>query len=182
MSGHCRFRKLQRSRKITLSLVTVLAVSVLLSGLPRAGSQGVNAGDLDGQVVDGSNSNHPAIVGASVCFIYTVGACQATNSTGGFLFRDVPAGTLTISVTASGFNPSPPITVNVGTGGLYHAGQIGLQAASPPWYQSGILLISALVGLLIEMSVIAFLAHKVAAYKRFPKDVGFPSTLKEATT
>ncbi len=147
-----------------------LATGVLVLVLATAGAfvvhgQGTNAGDLDGEVVDGSPGSHLGIVGASVCFTYISG-CVATNSTGGFLFQNVPAGQYAIEVTSSGFNPSPLISVGVSTGALSHAGQIGLQPISPPWYNGMLPVIILSIIAVVGIATTGVLAVKVAGYKR----------------
>jgi hypothetical protein len=158
-------------RKAILLLgVPVLVVLTLFGNFANVQGQGTNAGDLDGQVIDGSpGSSHPGIVGASVCFVSVTG-CAVTNSTGGFLFQNVAGGQYSIQVTASGFIPSPQISVSISTGKLNHAGQIGLQPAtsSPPWYQSDTPFIFALIGLVIAVGAISILVLRV---RRLQKQV-----------
>ena len=146
-------------------------VDVMLVNYPNQPYTGTNAGNLDGTVVDGSQGPHLAIVGASVCFITNVNnpGCEATNSTGGFLFQNVAAGQYAIQVTASGFYSSPLITVQVSTGELSHAGQIGLQPVGPPWYTEALPLILVSIVAIAALIVSCVLAYKVRSYRKAPK-------------
>lgn len=146
-------------------------VYVTLVNYPNQAYTGTNAGDLDGTVVDGSQGPHLAIVGASVCFITNVNnpGCEATNSTGGFLFQNVAAGQYTIQVTASGFYSSPLITVQVSTGELSHAGQIGLQAGGTSWYTQDFALILVSIVAISALIAICILAYRVRSYRKASK-------------
>ncbi len=93
---------------------------------------GTNAGNIDGQVVDGSLFWKPGVSGAAVCFTDIQG-CVTGNGNGNFEFTNIAAGTHRIRVTAPGFFASPEITVDVGTGTTAHAGQIAM-APQNPWY------------------------------------------------
>jgi hypothetical protein len=152
--------------KVRAHVATAAFLLVLsMAGIFAVHGQGTSAGNLDGQVVDGSPGSHPGIVGASVCFI-DISGCVATNSTGGFLFQNIPGGQHAIVVTSSGFNASPTISVGVSTGMLSHAGQIGLQPVSPPWYTGMLPVIILSIIAVAAIATAGVLAFKVAGFKR----------------
>ncbi len=176
--GYNQLSSLLRLERANMKLPLAWAISILIFGLTLAGNSvvsanpvnlnqaytGVNAGDLDGSVVDGSAGSHPGIVGAPVCFTDITG-CTATNSTGGFLFQNIAAGGHTIQVAAQGFSTSSLILVQVSTGELSHAGQIGLQPVSAPWYDGSVPFIAVSIVAAVALLVSCILAYKVRGHK-----------------
>lgn len=102
-----------------------VVAGLLAACAPGANGMGVTFGMVTGRVVD-TQTLQP-IAGATIA-VGNIVAVTAAIDQGGFVLRNVPAGTQTLTITAVGWK-GYQTTVTVGAGKTVDVGTIGLPSA-----------------------------------------------------